>query len=82
MVIVVPKGALTRQQKKELKLANYIIIDCIEPEKIKIINPEQPIETNDLMLSALSALKSDHPTSKQEKFVNELYNRLSNDKKQ
>lgn len=76
MIICIPPKTLSLPQKNKLEKKGVIIIECENPEKVKVINPEVTIDTNDYFLAALHALTSSHPVSKQEHFVNELYKRL------
>lgn len=77
MIVVTQKGTLTPKNRELLNEKGYIVIECDNPDKVKIINPEMRLETNDLLMSALHAMRSSNPTCKQEYFVNDLYNRLS-----
>lgn len=76
MIVAVPKGVLTAQSKSALTKKGYIVIECDDPDKIRVINPEQHMDTSDWFMSALFALKESSATSRQERFVNNLYERL------
>lgn len=76
LLIVVPKKLLTAPQLKKLESKGHVVIECDEPEKVKYINIETPIETNDFFMSALFAMTCVNAITRQEHFVNSLYNRL------
>lgn len=76
MIISVPKKVLTPGQKTQLVKKGYVVIECDEPEKIRVLNPETNIDTNDYLMAALYALKESCPVYKQQYFVNELFKRL------
>lgn len=77
MIISVPKNTLTADQKRALTKKGHIVIECDDPEKVKVINTEVSIDTNEFFMSALYAMKRNNPTSASEYFVNELYSRLN-----
>ena len=77
MIVATPKNILSAKQKELLTKKGYVVIECDDPSKIRVITPETVMDANDLFLSALKGLRSNCPTSKQEIFVEELYNRLS-----
>lgn len=76
MILCIPPNTLSSQQKSALSKKGNIIIETNEPDKIRVINPETSVETNDLFMAALFSLKSSTPINQQEKFINELYRRL------
>lgn len=76
MIVAVPKKVLTVQQKNLLTKKGYVVIECDDPEKIRIINPENNMDTSDWFLSALAALRSSIPVGKSEVFIDNLYQRL------
>lgn len=77
MIVAIPKGTLNAKQKELLTKKGFVVIECDDPEKIRVINPESTVGVNDMVLSALKALTASHPTSRQEHFVNELYKQLT-----
>lgn len=76
MIIVVPNNTLTDSQKDKLAEKNYVVLECDDPDKIRVINPESLFEVNDFFMAALNALTVGTATSKTEYFVNNLYKRL------
>lgn len=76
MILVVPKNTITPAQKGLITKKGFILIECDEPEKVRIITPEVNVDANDYFMSTLKALTCGNPTYKQEHFVNELYKRL------
>lgn len=77
MIVVVPKGCLRPTQIEDLNNKGYSVIECDEPEKVKIILPEPVVNTNDYFMSALKAISEDNMSGPKEKFVRELFGRLS-----
>lgn len=76
MIICVPKQTLSAQQKAAITKKGYIVIECDDPEKIRVINAEQNMDTSDWFMAALYATTTGIPVSKSEHFVAELYKRL------
>jgi len=52
-IIAVPPKTLTADQKSKLTKKGYVVIEIDDPDKVRIIVAEQPIATNDLLMSAL-----------------------------
>ncbi len=77
MIVAVPKQILSVKQKNLLTKKGYVVIECDEPEKIRIINPEVTIDTNAFMMAALKGCTVNMAVGKTEIFVNELYERLN-----
>ncbi len=75
-VLAMPKGMLSAAQKKAATDKGLFIIECEDPDKIRIIDTETMIDVNDLFMAALHGLTVNTPTSKAENFVNNLYKRL------
>ena len=76
MIVSVPKNTLTDEQKLKLDEKGYVVIECDEPEKIRILNPEKTFDANDFFMAALEAIQKVSPTTYQEHFVNNLFKRL------
>lgn len=81
MIVAVPKNTLTPQQKSAMTKRGMIVIECDDPDKIRVISPETSFEANDHVMSALYALTTTNPTYRTEMFVNELYRRLKENEK-
>lgn len=77
MILAVPKNILSNSKKAEIKKKGYVIIECDDPDKIRIINTEVVIDTNDYFIAALYGLTTSIPVNKTEHFVNNLYKRLT-----
>lgn len=76
-IIIVPKNSLSREMKSKINKNGHLIIECDDPDKVRVISPEVSIVSNEFFMAALGALVSDHPTNRHEKFINNLYTRLS-----
>ncbi len=76
-IIVLPKNAITATKRKQIEKKGIVVIECDEPDKVKIISPEYVADRSDLFLSALTALDTTFPASKSEIFVHELKARLT-----
>lgn len=74
MIIVTPTGTLTQKQKTALEKKGLLVVECDDPDKVRVINAEQHMDTSDWFMAALFAVKSDPYQSRQ--FTTELYNRL------
>lgn len=77
MIVAVPPNTLTQPQKALLNKKGYVVIETAEPEKIKIITPDAPINANDYLMAALHALSKDNSMNGNTLFIKELYRRLS-----
>jgi hypothetical protein len=78
MIIVVPKGTLSVQQKGAITKKGAMVIECDDPDKVRVINPETSIDNSDWFMASLYALTCNTPTSKSDHFINQLYKRLKN----
>lgn len=76
-ILCVPPKTLNATQKKAMEKKGLVIIETNNPDKVKIVNTETPIEVNDYFLSALFAMTLKYPSTKADHFVNNLYERLS-----
>lgn len=78
MILAVPKNAITPKQKELLTKKGYVVIECDNPESIRVINPEQSMDTSDWFMAALKACtcRESIVSTNADKFVNELYSRL------
>lgn len=76
MIIVVPRETLTPQQKGAITKKGLIIIECDDPDKVRILNPETTMDNSDWFMSALKSLTTSTPISRAEHFVNNLHARL------
>ena len=76
MVIAVPKNTLSAANKAALSKKGYVVIECEEPEKIRVINPEVSFETSDWFMAALESISKNSPSTYQEHFVTNLCKRL------
>ena len=77
MILVTQKGVLTAPQKTKLSKDGYTVIECNDPDKVRILAPESTIDANALLLAALKGLYANTPVGKTEIFVNSLYDRLN-----
>ena len=75
-IIAVTKNTLQLENKKALTKEGYIIIECDDPTKIRVINSEQNMDTNDWFMAALYACTTKTPTTKAEYFVNTFPEKL------
>lgn len=73
-IICLPKNTLSKQQKAAITKRGHIVIECDEPEKVRVISPEYDV--NEFFMAALSACTTSVPSGRAEIFVNELYRRL------
>lgn len=75
MIIAVPPKTLNADQKGKLAKKGYVVIEIDDPEKVKVINIESPIATNDMMMAMLHAL-ANTISEESRTFVRELNRRL------
>lgn len=76
MIICVPPKSLTPVQKQVLQKNGAIVIETDNPESVRVINPELPVDTNDYFMSALQAIVENSSDIVAKCFVKNLYQRL------
>jgi hypothetical protein len=75
-VICFPKNQLTIEQRDDLKLAGFVVIEIDDPEKVRLILPTSNlINADDLFIAALDGMNTagSYATNK---FVEVLRDRL------
>lgn len=79
MIITMPPGTVSPEEKKAITKRGLIVIETDEPEKVKLIDfpVHNSFKADAYFMSALKALTTSTPTSKQEHFINTLYERLT-----
>lgn len=80
MIVAAPPNTITAKQKELLNKKGYVVIECEDPDKIRVIIPQVPVEANDYYMAALYALKQNDSSSANAYFIKELYRRLSESK--
>lgn len=76
MIICTPKDTLSEKQKEAVAAKGLILIECDDPEKIRVINIETAYDANDFFMAALFGLTVMSPVNARDQFVNNLYKRL------
>lgn len=82
MIVAIPPKTLSNAQKAALAKKGYVVIEIDDPEKIRVISAEAPVQTNDYFMAGLKALATTAYDSPKAEFIKELYNRLSEAEKQ
>ena len=77
-IIIIPHKT-TEENIKRLTMAGYVPIVTDQPDKIRLLLPENPINGGHLLMSALHAISSSQLSLPKERFVDELYARLVED---
>lgn len=77
-IIIIPHKT-TEENIKRLTNAGYVPIVTDDPDKIRLLLPEDQINGGHLLMSALHAITSSQLTLPKERFVDELYSRLCED---
>jgi hypothetical protein len=75
MIIAVKPNSVTPKDKEKLTKKGYVVIEMDDPDSIRIIEPEVPIEVYDYFMAALKAL-DDASNLDCAHFVQNLYDRL------
>ena len=75
MIIAVKPNSVSPKDKEKLTKKGYTVIEMEDPDSIRIIEPEAPIEVHDYYMAALSAINNGTGTDCA-RFVNSLYIRL------
>lgn len=75
MIIAVKPNSLSSKDKEKLTKKGYIVIEMEDPDSLRIIEPEAPIEVHDYYMAALQALNLG-TSSDCARFVSNLYERL------
>lgn len=78
-ILVVPPKTISSQQKASFTKKGIIVIESDNPDKVRLLNPEVNIDTNDFFMAALKALEIDYLDTTAKTFVRELYKRLTNE---
>lgn len=76
-ILCLPKGILkNRKEKDKIEAAGFIIIECDDPEKVKIITETERLSASDLSMAALGGLIKADSTFGNREFVNTLFQKL------
>lgn len=76
MIVVVPKNTVTEEERLIMIEKGYVVLQVDNPEHVRIINPESPVDSNSMVMAALKALSNTMTDSASKEFVQELYKRL------
>lgn len=76
MIIAVPPKTLSAKDKERLTKKGYVVIEIDDPDKVRVINTELPIEAHDYYMAALHAMATHNDDFINRSFVKELYRRL------
>lgn len=79
-IIAVKPGELNSKDKEKLTKKGFTVIEVNDPDSIRIIESEAPIEVHDYYMAALYALK-EGASSDCYRFVTKLYERLESKEK-
>jgi RNA polymerase-interacting CarD/CdnL/TRCF family regulator len=75
MIIAVKPNSLSAKDKEKLTKIGYTVIEVEDPDSLRFIEPEAPIEVHDYYMAALNALNTG-TSSDCARFVADLYIRL------
>lgn len=72
VILPVKPKILTAKAKKQLSDAGVIVIECLHPEKIRLVRPSQELTGGDIAISAMRALVSGSGYGESKAFCNEI----------